>query len=67
MIDCRSKVSDAVDDYIFHIESIKPLKHIDQFHNYDGPSLIDDPTEYKKVNYTHKDEEYINNIEIIIQ
>lgn len=33
LIDCRSKVSDAVDDYIFHIESIKPLKHIDQFHN----------------------------------
>lgn len=36
--------------------------HIDDFPDYDGPSLIGDATEYKKVEYTHKDEEYQNNI-----
>lgn len=47
-----------------HFKEVNGEKvHIDQFHDYDGPNLTEDPTEYKKVDYTHKDEEYINNIE----
>lgn len=33
LIDCVSKVSDDVDRYVLHVNSIKPLRTIDRLHN----------------------------------
>jgi hypothetical protein len=34
LIDCRGKLRDDVDQYVLHIESLTPLKEVDELHRW---------------------------------
>lgn len=34
LIDCKGKVSDEVDAYIFHLKGVRPIKEIDLLHRW---------------------------------